>query len=100
MPHAQALVLTDRPSAYAARIAGDLGLEFETIWSAESGSIVLPDGICDMHAWPEGLRLDAFAETDERLARVETVVQQQLERRHVDAPLRVEWYRRPGAMEA
>ena len=65
MFHAQALVLTDQPSQVAANVAAELGLEFTTEWAAESGCVELPDGICDMHAWPEGLRLDAFAETSD-----------------------------------
>lgn len=98
MLHAQALVLTRRPSKHAARLAADLGLEFPTEWSAESGSVELPDGIVDMHSWPEGLRLDAFARTRESLDRVEDVVSRQLSRpTEGEEPLRVEWYRRPSA---
>jgi hypothetical protein len=97
MLHAQALVLTDRPSHFASRVAADLGLEFTTEWGAEAGSVELPDGICDMHAWPEGLRLDAFAETRDGLTRVEDVVARHLEHVSGTEPLRVEWYRRPSA---
>ena len=97
MFHAQALVLTDRPSQYAARVAADLGLEFTTEWGAEAGSVELPDGICDMHTWPEGLRLDAFAETNAGLERVEDVVRRHLEHVSAGEPLRIEWYRRPSA---
>jgi hypothetical protein len=96
MFHAQALVLTDQPSQVAAHVAAELGLEFTTEWAAESGSVELPDGICDMHAWPEGLRLDAFAQTSDGLARVEDVVKRRLE--HLSAEhLNVDWYRRPSA---
>jgi hypothetical protein len=97
MLHAQALVLTKRPSRHAARLAADLGLEFPTEWSAEAGMVELPDGIVDMHSWPEGLRLDAFARTRESLARVEDVVTRQLGRETDGESLRVEWYRRPSS---
>jgi hypothetical protein len=97
MFHAQALVVTDRPSHVAAHVAAELGLEFTTEWAAESGCVELPDGICDMHAWPEGLRLDAFAETSDGLARVEDVVKRRLEHLGADEHINVEWYRRPSA---
>jgi hypothetical protein len=97
MLHAQALVRTARPSLIASKAAADLGLEFTTEWSAEAGSIALPDGVCDMHSWPEGLRLDAFAETSAALGRVEDVVKRQLERSASEHDaVAVEWYRRPG----
>jgi hypothetical protein len=97
MLHAQALVRTARPSSLASKVVADLGLEFTTEWSAEAGSIALPDGVCDMHSWPEGLRLDAFAETSAALTRIEDLVKRQLERAgNGDAPT-VEWYRRPGS---
>ena len=97
MLHAQALVLTDRPSQYAARIANDLALEFTAEWGAESGCVRLPDGICDMYTWPEGLRLDAFAETSDGLAHVEDLVKRHLEHVSEGRRLTVEWYRRPTA---
>ncbi len=99
MLHAQALVRTPRPSQVAARVVADLGLEFQTEWSAEAGSIALPDGVCDMHSWPEGLRLDAFAETSAALARIEDIVKRQLERAGTADAIAVEWHRRPGGHE-
>jgi hypothetical protein len=95
MLHTQALVETDRPSQIAATVAADLGMEFTTEWSAEAGSIALPDGICDMHTWPEGLRLDAFAETSDGLERIEDVVKRHLERAAAGGGVDVEWHRRP-----
>jgi hypothetical protein len=92
--HAQSLVETATPSEYAAQVVRDLGLEFETEWSAAAGFIKLPDGICEMHAWPEGLRLDLFAEAHDGLSRVESVVAQHLGRCS-DGALQVEWYLRP-----
>ncbi len=98
MVHTQALVRTDRPSRYAARLAEQLGHEFETEWSAEAGFIKLPDGICDMHSWPEGLRLDAYADTAENLARVEHEIRRRLESgADQDDRIAVDWQRRPGS---
>jgi hypothetical protein len=97
MYHAQALVVTARPSQFAAHAAAELGLEFTTEWSAESGTVELPDGVCDMHAWPEGLRLDAFAPTRDGLARIEDVLKTRLEHLGKGEHLNVDWYRRPSA---
>ena len=99
MPHAQALVRTDRPWRYAAQLVQDLAPSLlETEWSAESGYVKLSDGICDMHSWPEGLRLDAFAKTEEGLAHVEDVVKHHLESRGAADKLLVEWTRRPSSL--
>jgi hypothetical protein len=97
MLHAQALVLTDRPSVFAATIAERLGHEMETEWSAEVGYVKLPEGLVDMYSWPEGLRLDAFAETPDKLARIEAEVKSQLQRATNGDRLAVEWYRRPSS---
>lgn len=93
MPHAQALILTADPSTPAAALARDLAASGETEWSAEAGYVRLDDGLCTFHSWPEGLRLDAFADTGDRLARLERAIAQQLER----GGLRVDWRRRPLA---
>ncbi len=98
MLHAQALVRTTRPSQVAAKVVADLGLEFRTEWSAEAGTIALPDGFCDMHTWPEGLRLDAFADTTAGLGRIEDVVKQQIDRASNGERVAVEWFRRPGSL--
>ena len=94
MPHAQALVLTDDPSEPAARLTERLGAEYETEWSAEAGFVKLADGLCTFHSWPEGLRLDAFADSGERLGRIERLIASELER---GGGLRVDWRRRPLA---
>lgn len=45
----------------------------------------------DMHSWPEGLRLDAHADTYEGLAHVEDVVKRHLERCGEADTINVEW---------
>ena len=95
MPHAQALVLAADPSAPAAAMVSRLAGEFEAEWSAEAGYVRLDEGICTFHAWPEGLRLDAFASTNEQLGQVERFIARQLA--SGDIPLHVDWRRRPGA---
>jgi hypothetical protein len=94
--HAQALVLTGDASAVGARVAGELAGEYETEWSAEAGSVRLPEGRCELHSWPEALRLDAYAETEGGLGRVETVVAETIGRVTGTGPATVDWYRRRG----
>ncbi len=72
-----------------------LATEFEAEWSAEAGYVRLDEGICTFHSWPEGLRLDAFATSSDKLAQVERFIAQQLA--SGEAPLDVDWRRRPGA---
>lgn len=93
MPHAQALVLTRDPSRAAAELTARLRHEFETEWAAEAGYVKLAEGMCSMHAWPEGLRLDAVAHTSDDLARVETFIADQLQAGQ--SGLRVDWRTRP-----
>ena len=95
MPHAQALVLTDDPSTPAAEMVRRLASEFETEWSAEAGYVLLAEGVCTLHAWPEGLRLDAFAASGDELGRIERFITQQLT--SGGGGLRVDWRRRPLA---
>lgn len=93
MPHAQALVLTRDASGTAAGLTARLRHEFETEWAAEAGYVKLAEGTCTMHAWPEGLRLDATAQSSAELARIESFIKAQLE----PGGVRVEWRRRPLA---
>jgi hypothetical protein len=95
VPHAQALVVTDDPSTPAAAMVRRLADEFETEWSAEAGYVQLAEGLCTFHAWPEGLRLDAYARSAEQLGRVERFIAQQLA--IGAASLHVDWRRRPLA---
>jgi hypothetical protein len=90
MPHAQALVIACDPS----RVAADLmaRLRHETEWAAEAGFVKLAEGTCSFYAWPEGLRLDAVAQSGEDLTRVEAFIREQLEANGVTC---VEWRRRP-----
>jgi hypothetical protein len=94
MPHAQALVITGDPSALAAELTRRLAGEFETEWSAEAGYVRGAAGVCTFHSWPEGLRLDAFADSGEHLGSIEQLITQQLMRAG-DGSLRVDWRRRP-----
>jgi len=96
VPHAQALVLTTDPSMQAAEMVRRLAGEFEAEWSAEAGYVRLAEGMCTFHSWPEGLRLDAFAASDDQLGRVERFIAHQLASGGSEE-LHVDWRRRPLA---
>jgi hypothetical protein len=93
VPHAQALANTSDPSTLAAQVVRRLAPEFETEWSAEAGFIRMPEGLCTFHSWPEGLRLDAFADTGDQLFRIEQFIAE----RFGSSGLRIDWRRRPRA---
>jgi hypothetical protein len=95
MLHAQALVYTADPSGLGERIARDLAATHRTEWAAEAGSVTAADGVCEMHSWPEALRLDAFAASDAALDRVEDLMSEAIAAGSMTAV--VEWYRRPSA---
>jgi hypothetical protein len=90
MLHTQALATSADPSTPAAQVAARLASKFEVEWSAESGFVRFSDGMCTFHSWPEGLRLDAFAETEDELQRIERFVVTEFER----SGLRIDWHRR------
>ena len=48
--------------------------------------------VCELHAWPEALRLDAYAENDAALDRVETAVGEAIGK--AAGISFVDWYRR------
>jgi hypothetical protein len=92
--HAQALVATHDPSALAAGLAARLRHEFATEWAAEAGSVKLNEGTLQMFSWPEGLRLDARAETGAELSRIESFIAEQIEQ-NAENGVSVVWRRRP-----
>jgi len=94
--HAQALVYSDDPSALGERIVGDLAGSYRTEWAAEAGSVNVPDATCELHSWPEGLRLDAFAESSAALDQVENVVTGAIDHAAGRAS-HIDWYLRPSS---
>lgn len=96
MLHAQALVYSDDPSGLGERIARDLAGSYRTEWAAEAGSVTGRDGFCELHSWPEALRLDAYAESDAALVRIEGVISGALAGTAAGV-VEVAWYRRPSA---
>ena len=96
MLHAQALAESRDPSPAVAQVVRRLAAEFEVEWSAEAGFVRFSDGLCTFHSWPEGLRLDAFADTERHLERIERFVVTEFRRNG----LHINWYRRPSGFDA
>jgi hypothetical protein len=61
--HAQALVPASDPSTLGETVARELASE----WGAAATSIRTAGASCEIHAWPEGLRLDAYADSEPEL---------------------------------
>ena len=94
MLHSTANVTTDRPGRYAAQLVRHLGHRSETRWEEPAGYIKFQNGgRCDLLAEAAALRLDAYADTEEALTRVEHIVKGHLERFAVQDPLTVNWER-------
>jgi hypothetical protein len=93
--HAQALVVTADPSARGEQLTRELSGAYRTEWAAEAGRIAGGSATCDLHSWPDALRLDAFAETDADLTDLERAVTVAVERIGRSENLHVDWYRRP-----
>jgi hypothetical protein len=67
MLNGQALVPMQNSSAFGAELARELSGD----WGAEAGTVTLAGGSCDIHSWPEGLRVEAYAATEADLRRIE-----------------------------
>jgi hypothetical protein len=95
--HGQALVVTADPSGCGEQLVRELRGEYETEWAAEAGRVASDAGECQLHSWPDALRLDAYAETEAGLSKIEGAVKSAIERTGSAEHLRVEWYRRPNS---
>jgi hypothetical protein len=94
MLHSLATVATERPGRYAAQLVRHLGRRSETRWDEPEGYLKFQNGgKCDMRAEAAALRLDAYADNEEALARVEHIVKSHLERFAVQDVLAVHWER-------
>lgn len=91
MLHGQALVENTDPVTLGEKVAHDLGGE----WGAAAGSVRVAGATCDVHAWPDGLRLDAYAETEAELGAAERAVSDAFSRLGAKA---VDWRTRPSTL--
>jgi hypothetical protein len=89
--HAQALIETADPTDVGERLAQAFAGE----WRASAGSLHIGDVTVDLHAWPDGIRVDAYAPGDETLHQAEASLGAALDRLHERAPA---WRVRPSTV--
>jgi hypothetical protein len=89
--HAQALVMTADPSALGERVAHALS----GVWQASAGSARAGAATVDFHAWPDGLRLDAYATSEDELAAAERAVSEAVAASGARA---IDWRTRPSTL--
>jgi hypothetical protein len=68
--HGQALVAMHEP----ATLGTELARAFDGAWQASAGSVRVGGATVDFHAWPDGLRLDAYAGSEEELSAAEDAI--------------------------
>ena len=92
--HAQALVPASDPSTLGEMVAR----EFAGQWGAAATSLQTHGASCEIHAWPDGLRLDAYADSEPELMACERALNDVVTRMGANA---IEWHTRrstlPGA---
>jgi hypothetical protein len=89
--HAQAHVPAHDPFALGEYLAQALG----GAWQASAGSLHFDSATVDFHAWPDGLRLDAYASSEAGLAATERAIDEALRRRHA---VGFAWRTRPSTL--
>jgi hypothetical protein len=89
--HAQALVKT----ADASVLGEDLVHAFAGTWQASAGQLIPGGATVDVQAWPDGLRLDAYAATQSELEAAESAVNAALDRLRAGAAA---WTTRPSTV--
>jgi len=89
--HAQALVPATDPSALGAALVRAFGGG----WQASAGSIRTGAAMVDVQAWPDGVRLDAYAHSEAELREGERAVSEALARLDVSS---VAWHTRPSTI--
>ena len=89
--HAQALVATPDPATFGEKVVRELAGE----WGAAAGSVRAAGVTCDVHAWPDGLRLDAYADTEAELSAAERALNDLVTRMGGSA---IDWHTRPSTL--
>ena len=64
-------------------------------WGAAAGSVRAAGATCEVHAWPDGLRLDAYADTEAELSAAERALNDLVTRMGASA---IDWYTRPSTL--
>lgn len=89
--HAQALVPTPDPPRLGENVARELAGE----WGAAASSFRVVGVVCDIHAWPDGLRVDAYADSEAELLAGERALNDVVTRMGANA---IDWYTRPSTL--
>lgn len=90
--HAQALVIT---TADPATFGENVARELNGYWSAAAGNVRAAKVTCDIHAWPDGLRLDAYADSEAELSSAERALNEVVARMGAGT---IEWHTRPSTL--
>ena len=80
MAESRAAVATDKAARYMTQLTKHWGHKFETRLDPTDAEIVLPAGVCRMHAEPQALQVTVVAADAETLPRLEEVVAKHLAR--------------------
>jgi hypothetical protein len=97
MPESRADVVTNHAARYMTQLARHWAHKFETRREPGDAEIVLPAGLCRMHAEPRRLEVGVEISDAEALPRLEEVVAKHLARFAFREPnLRFDWVRRAG----
>ena len=91
MPSASALVTTDRPERYLKQLVSHFGAKINTELHHDRGSLTFDFGTCALQAQPDGLALQATAESAEDLERLTDAVTRHLIRFGTKDELIVDW---------
>lgn len=89
--HGQVLVATADAAALGERLSAQFGGD----WNAAAGSLRTGAATAELNAWPDGLRIDAFAPSEAELTQAERAVDDAV-RRCGATP--AEWRIRPSSI--
>jgi hypothetical protein len=90
--HAQALLVTTTDPA---TFGEDVARELAGYWYAAAGNVRAEGVTVDIHAWPDGLRLDAYADTEAELSAAERALSDLVTRMGAGT---IEWHTRPSTV--
>jgi len=99
MPTSQARVETEMASRYLGQLCKHFEHKLAVQRDGAQGRIEFSIGICTLRAEPGVLILQAQSETDDALARLESVVARHLERFAFRDQPEIGWQRQPDALK-
>jgi hypothetical protein len=79
------------PATFGENVARELA----GYWSAAAGTVRAAGVTCEIHAWPDGLRLDAYADSEAELSSAERALSDLVTRMGAAT---IEWHTRPSTL--